>query len=503
MQSRRVRYLSIVLCSLVAIIPRHHVAVADVDSPTSFTDNMSQLPLDGDGGKRGVKLFPRSAFSAAGDPISNIIFLDRCVGGCTVHSGGINDARTTTSTIPHGGDSASYTVSEFAYSDDDWNAVVACVKETYAPYNVMVTDVDPGPAVTQHKAIVAGTPDEIGEPGDVLGVAPGIGQGADCEPANNVVSFSFANAHPPSLIPLGLCATIAQESAHSFGLDHAFDCSDPMTYLPACGQQFFRNKEMDCGEYAARSCRCGGNAEDPHVRLLAIFGQGTPPPAPVVMVGFPTDGATVTNNFSVIVTNATDKRGIARLELWLNGYKWAEVPGRKPDQQEGTYTLVAPGNVPDGIIDIEVKAFDDLETSSSAKLTVTKGDACTSAATCLAGQSCDAGKCEWATPTGQLGDTCTYDQFCLNDATCQDDGTGVKSCSTSCFTTVATDCPANFSCVAADSNSNSGFCFAGTGGGGCCRVGTESNDPRQLAGQLGLGALVLGFVVLRRRRQRA
>ena len=111
-----------------------------------------------------------------------------------------------------------------------------------------------------------------------------------------IATLSLASAKAP----------IAQASAHSFGLDHTFDCSDPMTYLPACGQQFFRNKEMDCGEYTPRSCRCGDNAEDPHVRLLAIFGQGITPPAPVVTLGFPADGATVANDFSVIVTSATD-----------------------------------------------------------------------------------------------------------------------------------------------------------------------------------------------------
>jgi len=61
------------------------------------------------------------------------------------------------------------------------------------------------------------------------------------------------------------------------------------------------------------------------------------------------------------------------------------------------------------VIDIVVKAFDDIEIEGdSAMVTVTKGAPCASAATCLDGQKCDAGKCYWDPPAGETGDACTY-----------------------------------------------------------------------------------------------
>jgi hypothetical protein len=99
---------------------------------------------------------------------------------------------------------------------------------------------DPGEQVFHHKAILAGTSQQGGRPANVGGVAPLDPQ---CRPINNVISLSFANSLRADWREL--CWTVAQESAHAFGLDHAFDCHDPMTYLPACGRQFFRDRRPD------------------------------------------------------------------------------------------------------------------------------------------------------------------------------------------------------------------------------------------------------------------
>ena len=85
-------------------------------------------------------------------------------------------------------------------------------------------------------------------------------------------------------------------------------------------------------------------------------------------------------------------------------------------QPETTYPLALPDGVPDGIIDIVVKAFDDIDVETdSPVITVTKGAPCTTADTCAKGQLCEAGKCFWAPPTGQLGDACTFQQFCESE----------------------------------------------------------------------------------------
>jgi hypothetical protein len=55
-----------------------------------------------------------------------------------------------------------------------------------------------------------------------------------------------------------VCEVIAQEIAHSFGLDHEMLPSDPMTYLDYTGDRTFQNAMASCGEYADRACGING-----------------------------------------------------------------------------------------------------------------------------------------------------------------------------------------------------------------------------------------------------
>jgi len=440
----------------------------------------------------GEKVLPPSAFTPVGDGISNIIYVNRCVGGCTITIASVDDARTQQSTIPTGTNGTQVTVPEFAWDDATWQTLMTCVKEVYSPYNVTVTDVDPGPTVIHHEVITAGTPADVGLPSNYGGVAPVAG---DCQPKNNNISYAFANYYPPNQV-LELCATVAQESAHSWGLDHEFDCTDPMTYLSGCGEKFFRNHAFACGEYAARICRCGGSYQNSHQMILSVFGPGqsTVPP-PTTGIELPNDGDTVTNGFAVFA-DASSQRGIAKLELWLNGYLWNTVTP-SDIHAAGPFTLQAPNNVPDGVIDVEVRAYDDLDAMGSTKITVTKGAPCTSADTCLTGQKCDAGKCFWDPPSAELGDTCTFDQQCKS-GTCQGNGSDMV-CTQSCFVAVDGECPTGFTCQS--DGSTTGFCYADTGGGGggCCSVG---NDGATAAlANLALAGMVFGFAFRRRRRR--
>src|SRR4051812_36188057 len=57
---------------------------------------------------------PIEAFTAppatASLPVSRVIYLERCIGGCLIHGGTKNDASTLTSTIPNPGN---YSITEF------------------------------------------------------------------------------------------------------------------------------------------------------------------------------------------------------------------------------------------------------------------------------------------------------------------------------------------------------------------------------------------------------
>jgi hypothetical protein len=180
---------------------------------------------------------------------------------------------------------------------------------------------------------------------------------------------------------------------------------------------------------------------------------------------------------------------------------WATAKGARfgqDGQPETTYAIPLPATVPDGVMDLVVKAYDDINVEGeSAAVTVTKGAPCASAATCATGQKCDAGKCFWDPPTGVLGDKCEYNEFCVSGM-CQDTNDG-GYCVQSCVTNSADACPATFTCQ--QTTDAAGVCLPeDTGGGGCCSVGHESSNT--IFARLALGLFVFGFVVLRRRGRR-
>ena len=460
-------------------------------------------------GDEPVRMFvrlPRESFIQHAT-VSPILVLERCVGGCMVRPGP-SDARAMTSGIV----SAPSTVDEFtdragqsgAAADETWDALVQCVREVYSPFAVQVTDTKPTGGQSFHLAIVAGRSSNIGLPANILGIAGGAG----CEPADNVISFSFANAHamyPPSRYLYELCATVAQESAHAFGLpNHAWEyldgrsaCNDPMTYRGDCGgQKFFRNEQVRCGDFMLESCSCG-STQNSHLKLLSIFGKGQSLiPAPTVEITTPAASGGALPG--AVVAMASSRRGVAKVELLLNGYKWAEAPGAAfgaNGQPATAYPLTVPGEIPNSVVDVVVRACDDIdECTDSAPVTVTKGAPCTSADTCLAGQKCEQGKCYWDPPSGQIGDGCTYPQFC-ESGVCQ--GTAEeKICTRACIVGVADSCPDGLTCYQAGA---SAICFfPPDDSGGCCSVGHDGGLPWAHAGA---SALLLG-VLLRRRRRR-
>jgi hypothetical protein len=377
-----------------------------------------------------------------------------------------------------------------------------CLREVYSPYAVEVTDQLPASGVAYNEGIVAGIDNELNLNG-FGGVAPVT---SDCSPFSYVISFTFANSYGPSNA-LQICSVAAQETGHAFGLDHSFEyidgrsaCNDPMSYRSDCGgQRFFRNETARCGEYQPATCGVCGGVQNTHFKLLSVLGQGTPITAPpTISLTEPAAGAQITNATAVRAI-AGAQRGVKRVELLLNGYEWAEVPGvafGAGGQPESVYTLALPADVPDGVIDIVVRAKDDIDIATDAPtITVTKGAPCASAASCAAGQRCDeAGRCLWDPAIGELGDECTFEQFCKTEI-CVATSTGESRCSQECVLGSADACPTGFECV--ESSATKGVCWPETAEvGGCC-----SSSRNHAAAQSGLLALTLALVMRRRRRR--
>jgi hypothetical protein len=447
----------------------------------------------------------RDGFQGASGTVT-YLYLNRCSGGCPITKSDVNDAAAHWSSIPPL--PGSYTVTEFAnaagdigaLADADWSGVVKCMREVYSPFGIVVSDSPPPPGTVFNEAIIAGKPQNVGLGVDILGISPFAN---DCSAVSNVISFSFANHHLPENRVVNICWTASQESAHAFGLDHEFEfsdgnsaCSDPMTYRNDCGgQKFFRNKRAKCGEMAARNCKCN-TTQNSHQQLLAIFGPGTVlTPAPEASIVFPANGGVVTPSFLTHV-NASSQRGVAKVELYLNDSRWMVLPGAKfgaNGQLASIYSFYTPPNVPDGIIDIQARAYDDLGIGvATIPITVTKGAPCTNNDACAKNQTCDAGRCKYPAPTGELGDSCSYGQFCKS-WTCLGDED--KFCTQDCLTDEPTSCPAGFECLGQSETGTEGVCWP-LDTGGCCSV-RHDRKPIWIHGVLAL--FVLGL--LRRRRR--
>jgi hypothetical protein len=411
--------------------------------------------------------------------VSHVLYLNRCASGCVIDLTEDNADRDA-STIPE----TAGPLSPFAAGDDAWNAVVECVRQTYAPYDIEVVTDAPPSGSDYIEVMVAGSPFEVGLDGQILGIAP---LAVDCSTQANVVAFAFANNHQGDV--LDICATTAHEAGHTYGLDHEFECKDPMTYLVGCGQKQFVNLEAPCGEFdGPRECRCSGPTQNSYKKLIRDVGPGVTPPPPGVAIQAPANGTIVPPGVTIFVL-AEEPRVVIRLELWINGWRWADITG---ETTQNLFMFPLPAAVPDGVLDLEVRAFNDVGQMGTSSITVTKGLPCTSAATCAAGQDCDGGgRCVYPTPPGQLGDACERDLDC-STTRCLSDGMN-RLCTQSCLTDFADACPDDFTCLPTESRT-SGACWpedlAGSSGG-CCQT-TDSGPVAPLVLSLGTLLVVVG-----------
>jgi hypothetical protein len=400
----------------------------------------------------------------------DLLYLNRCAGGCTATAGRDDAVTDHSSILGRDGVPSTVSLAPFMWDDATWNGVVQCVKETYAIYGVeVVTDPPAGPHV---EVMVAGTAAALGLSGNTLGIAPLTN---DCSAQDSAIAYAFANAHlsGPDLVS-EICATASHEAGHIYGLDHEFECKDPMTYLTGCGSKIFLNRTVPCGEFdAPRTCKCS-DKQSSHLILYDVLGPGTPPGAPPITVRSPAPGSTVASTFSVFV-DVEGRRPATTVELWVNGRQVSALPGKLSDSP---YELTTPASLFDGVLDLEVRVYDDLGTLGTANLTVQKGTACVTPDNCPAGFTCDAGRCLATPAAGQLGDACDSQDQCASKE-CVSRG-GEATCTQPCWEGTG-GCPGSMGCFQADDERFA--CFTPQDGG-CCSAG--GSDPRAPLALLGL-----------------
>ncbi len=396
------------------------------------------------------------------------------------YSPGSNNSSTNRSSIVSG----TSTISPWG-SSSARAAVLDCVRDRFSPFNITVTDVDPGSTI-HIEAVTAGRPQDVGMGSGVGGVSP-----FSCGIIERSIVFNFAEVYGSSYI--SLCHTVAQEAAHSFGLDHEYLCEDPMTYLNGCGAKHFQDVNAQCGEYSARSCQCGGSTQNSFQKMLAALGPAGPGVPPDIAISEPANGATVNRGFIVTVEASDSDSIVERVELRVDGVLQDTLITQP-------YIFNTPGDLANGQHTVEATAFDQAGSSStSINVSVIDGDECDAGNPCPDGLVCLGGTCI-ADDGGGLGDSCTNGSECDSGlcATSGDESYCVDVCDPA-----SDSCPSGFDCKQAGDD---GVCWPGAGGddddpGDDLAGGCSVNVGGDGAGA-GLWLLALfGLVALRTKRR--
>lgn len=425
------------------------------------------------------------------EPSSRLIYLNRCVGGCSIFAGAEN-SRTNRSTVAR----RNSMVPAFTHGDAIWNRTVACVKETYGRFNIAVTDVDPCTSTTgcttpHWEVIVAGVAADIGyvsqSPGAVGGVSPFDFR--SCNIIDNSITYAFAGTLGADVDEL--CWTIAQETAHSFGLDHELLGEDPMTYLPAPSKKRFQDTLADCGESTVRNCYCR-TKQNSVTELMAIFGAAPPSP-PTIEIVSPRPGDAVEPGF-VVSTQIIDDQGIAKVELLVDNQIAQTLTA-------GPFAFNAPATLGAGSHRVEVRAVDANGTPGTASVDVYIGAPCQRPGDCAAvgdDYTCVGGRCvPGPGAPGGLGESCGSPLECSSGLCVGSEG--VNSCTEQCMPGVANQCPDSFAC--ANGTDGVGYCIAGETSGGC--LGCSTGSGTSPIAPIGAGLAVAGLLLRRRRKPSA
>lgn len=444
----------------------------------------SAEPVRGSGGRSMPKptyvTIPRATQPTTSAISSRIVFMKRCplISGCTVTKG-TDDARTYTTSIADGANGSTRTIGEFSQGIEVWNELVACVKTTFAPFNITITDQSPGPDVPHFMNMVGGKPTQLSAAlTNAGGVAP-----FNCGEIPNAIVYTF-DVYGPD--PDRLCWTSAQEIAHAFGLEHQFLQKDPLTYLDGDLPKRFRDVDAPCGEFEQETgCGCGGATQNTYRTIVDLFGPGAPTP-PDVLFKRPGEGKEVQPGFKAVIDAQDDVR-VEKVELLADGV----IVGETMTIIGGGFEIVAP-ELGRGMHMLEARATDVQGVVGSQLISVKEGPPCTPDKGCTGSDVCANGVCvPGPGEAGGLGEACQSDTECLSHR-CADAGEALKHCVESCTVGNADSCPSDFACLSA--GAGGGVCWPAPGG--CCNVGARPQGPALL----GLGVMLL---VLRRRRRRA
>jgi MYXO-CTERM domain-containing protein len=274
--------------------------------------------------------------TAAAVAQSRIVYLNK--NGVTL-TPGTNDARINRSTVV----SASTAIVGWSANATTWNETVTCMRELFSRFDITIVDQDPG-NVPHIEAVFGGTPQQVGLDSSVAGVSPFT---TDCSIIEYSVVFTFTNAF--SFTSREACEIMAQEVAHSYGLDHELLASDPMTYLDYTGNRSFQDTSAQCGESssAPRQCGINGNvcrANQNSVALLTERVGLADAIMPTIATLSPANNSTVPPGFQVKISG-NDNKIVTGAVLKIDGVQRDMISGAgpfaftTPSLPEGSHTF--------------------------------------------------------------------------------------------------------------------------------------------------------------------
>ena len=205
-----------------------------------------------------------ACFAAAQQP--DILYLNRCTAGCTIHFGADN-AVMGQSTLVTG----TRTVAAFPGTDAIFDQTAACVRHVFLPFNIHVVTTNPGSAPRREMMLTTtgGTLD-----------ANYSGLGAittyDGNPHDNVIGFVFATTIGSADVN-ALCQTTAQTVAFLYGLEYVVNhCVDIEDSSIGCGEKSFANFDSTCdGTLFSGNpghCLLGNTTQNSYATLLSVAG---------------------------------------------------------------------------------------------------------------------------------------------------------------------------------------------------------------------------------------
>ncbi len=441
---------------------------------------------------------------------SHILYLNPCMpNGCMVKTGA-TDSRVDTSDIGNG------TLSAYPWGMTKWNSVKTCVQGVMSRFNITVTDVDPGTA-DHFEVMVAGSACQI-----LQGTL-----GSSCGGVGGIADFAFGGSYIPDALVFDFteswggsvtedCATISQEIAHAWGLDHTIENTDPMTYNSLqtplayqdgaiCGSDCqntasgcidpYNNAPCtgSCGtlgnSQATHACLGTGTSTQDEVKIITTLFGPAGAQAPTLTITSPANGAAVQPGFEVDAT-CTSGDGVQEIDFAVDGVQKATLT-------TSPAKFTAPTTLKDGSHTISVLCATNLQAETTQMETVIVGEKCATDSDCMSNYICYQMACiAGPNAPGGLGDTCTKNSDCASGS-CANDGT-MSACVVPCDTS-NDQCPSGTGCLGTGNTGTAGVCFPGAahGGdsGGCCDAG--HGTP---AGPLLLSCGIAALWITRRRK---